>query len=61
MKPPPDPPRLPPRLPPVDRWYHVAEALHGNFNEDELPPRDIAEGLDDVELLPGPLEPLTHV
>ncbi len=57
MKPPPDPPRLPP----VDRWYHVAEALHGNFNEDELPPRDIAEGLDDVELLPGPLEPLTHV
>ena len=45
----------------VVRWYHVADALHGNFYEDELPPRDIAEGLEDVERLLDLLEPLAHV
>lgn len=44
----------------VFRYYQVADSLHGNFYEDELPPRDIGEGLDDVERLLGLLEPLTH-
>ena len=44
----------------VVRWYHVADALHGNFYEDELRLQEIAEGLDDVEQLLNLLEPLAQ-
>ena len=33
------------------RWFQVAEALHGNFYEDQMSAQDIAESLDDVENL----------
>ena len=42
----------------VVRLFQVAESLHGNFYEDQLPPHDIAESLDDVERLLDLLEPL---
>ena len=32
----------------IYRWYQVADALHGNFYEDETAPEDIGESLDDV-------------
>ena len=44
----------------VFRFYQVADSLHGNFYEDLLPARDIAEGLDDVEHLLDLLEPLAQ-
>ena len=42
----------------VFRYFQVADSLHGNFYEDLMPGRDIAEALDDVELLLDLLEPL---
>ena len=42
----------------VFRWYQVADALHGNFYEDEMEAADIAESLDDVEALIDRLTPL---
>ena len=43
----------------VFRLYQVADSLHGNFYEDEFPPENVAEALDDVETLLDKLEPLT--
>ncbi len=45
----------------VFRYFQVADSLHGNFYEDIMPARDIAEALDDVEQLLDLLEPLAHV
>ena len=42
----------------VYRWFQVAEALHGNFYEDQMVSADITESLDDVERLLDRLEPL---
>ena len=42
----------------VFRWFQVAEALHGNFYEDQMVSADIKESLDDVERLLDRLEPL---
>lgn len=42
----------------IYRWYQVADALHGNFYEDETAPEDIGESLDDVARLLDKLEPL---
>ena len=42
----------------VFRWFQVAEALHGDFYEDEMEPADIGDSLDDVERLLDKLEPL---
>ena len=42
----------------VFRWFQVAEALHGNFYEDQMEPTDIGDSLDDVERLLDKLEPL---
>ena len=42
----------------VFRWFQVAEALRGNFYEDEMKPADIGDSLDDVERLLDKLEPL---
>ena len=42
----------------VFRWFQVAEALHGNFYEDQMEPTDIGDSLDDVEGLLDKLEPL---
>ena len=36
----------------------VADSLHGNFYEDEMEPRDVAEALDDVATLVARVEPL---
>ena len=44
----------------VVRLFHVAEALHGNYYEDQMAAGDIAEGLDDVERLLDLIEPLAH-
>ncbi len=44
----------------VFRYYQVASDLHGNFYDDALPARDIADGLDDVEQLLDLLEPLAQ-
>ena len=41
----------------VFRWFQVAEALHGNFYEDQMEPTDIGDSLDDVERLLDKLEP----
>ena len=41
----------------VLRWFQVAEALHGNFYEDQMEPTDIGDSLDDVERLLDKLEP----
>ena len=40
----------------VFRWFQVAEALHGNFYEDQMEPTDIRDSLDDVERLLDKLE-----
>lgn len=40
------------------RLYQVAEALHGNFYEDEYRAENIAQSLNDVGLLLDKLEPL---
>lgn len=40
------------------RLYQVAEALHGNFYENEYEPENIAQSLDDVERLLDKLDPL---
>ena len=40
------------------RLYQVAEALHGNFYENEYAPENIAQSLDDVERLLDKLDPL---
>ena len=40
------------------RLYQVAEALHGNFYEDEYQAENIAQSLDDVGRLLDKLEPL---
>ena len=45
----------------VFRYFQVADSLHGNFYEDIMPARDIAEALDDVEQLLDLLDPLAHV
>ena len=37
----------------IYRWFQVADALHGNFYEDETEPEDIDDSLNDVELPPG--------
>ena len=42
----------------VFRLYMVADSLHGNFYEDEMEPRDVAEALDDVATLVARVEPL---
>ena len=42
----------------IYRWYQVADALHGNFYEDETAPEHIGEFLDDVVRLLDKLEPL---
>ena len=42
----------------IFRLYQVAEALHGNFYENEYLPKNIAQSLDDVGLLLDKLEPL---
>ena len=39
-------------------WYQVADALHGNFYEDETAPEDIDDSLNDVERLLDKLEPV---
>ena len=43
----------------VFRWFQVAEALHGNFYENQMEPTDVGESLDDVERFLDKLEPLT--
>ena len=45
----------------VFRLYQVADSLHGNFYEDEFPPEDISDSLDDVERLLDKLEPVLGV
>ena len=40
----------------IYRWYQVADALHGNFYEDEMEPADVGESLDDVERFLDKLE-----
>ena len=45
----------------IYRWYQVADALHGNFYEDETASEDINDSLNDVERLLGLLEPLLAV
>ena len=45
----------------VMRLFLQADALHGNFYEDELEAHDVAEALDDVERLLDLLEPLLSV
>ena len=42
----------------VFRLYQVADSLHGNFYEDEFPPENVGEALDDVEALLDKLDPL---
>ena len=42
----------------IYRWYQVADALHGNFYEDETAPEDIDDSLNDVERLLDKLEPV---
>ena len=42
----------------IYRCYQVADALHGNFYEDETAPEDIDDSLDDVARLLDKLEPL---
>ena len=44
----------------VVRLFQVAESLHVNFYEDQLRPSDIAESLDDVEVLLDLIEPLVQ-
>ena len=42
----------------IYRWYQVADALHGNFYEDETTPEDIEDTLNDVERCSDKLEPV---
>ena len=42
----------------VYRWFQVAEALHGNFYENQMEPTDVGESLDDVERFLDKVEPL---
>ena len=42
----------------IYRWYQVADALNGNFYEDETAPEDIDDSLNDVERLLDKLEPV---
>ncbi len=42
----------------IYRWFQVAEALHGNFYDDQMSAQDIAESLDDVESLIDRLLPM---
>ena len=42
----------------IYRWFQVAEALHGNFYDDQMSAQDIAESLDDVENLIDRLLPM---
>ena len=42
----------------IYRWYQVADALHGNFYEDETAPEDIDDSLNDVERLLDKLDPV---
>lgn len=42
----------------VMRLFLQADALHGNFYEDELEAHDVAESLDDIERLLDLIEPL---
>ena len=42
----------------IYRWFQVAEALHGNFYDDQMSSQDIAESLDDVENLIDSLLPM---
>ena len=44
----------------IVRFFQVAESLHGNFYEDQWSPEDIAQSLNDVELLLDLLDPLAQ-
>ena len=42
----------------IYRWFQVAEALHGNFYDDQMSAQDISESLDDVGNLIDRLLPM---
>ena len=42
----------------IRRLFNTASALHENFYENDMQPDDVADGLDDVEVLLGKLVPI---